>query len=48
MTSRTKFAALSLAVLLTTGATAAAPAFAVGEGPDYGGNETVNTSILRS
>lgn len=43
-----KFAALSLAVVLTTGATAAAPAFAVGEGPNYGGNETINTSILRS
>ncbi len=48
MTSSRKFAALSLAVLLTTGATAAAPAFAVGEGPNYGGHETINTSILRS
>lgn len=26
----------------------AAPAFAVGEGPDYGGHETVNTSILHT
>ncbi|WP_341393681.1 M14 family zinc carboxypeptidase [Arthrobacter sp. G119Y2] len=40
-------AALSLAVLLATG-TAAAPAYAVGEGPNYGGNETINTSILRT
>ena len=48
MNAPRKFAALSLAALLTTGATAAAPAFAVGEGPNYGGNETINTSILRS
>lgn len=40
-------AALSLAVLLVSG-TASAPAFAVGEGPNYGGNETINTSILRT
>ncbi|MHA7262820.1 M14 family zinc carboxypeptidase [Arthrobacter sp. TMN-37] len=46
MMSSGKFAALSLAVLLTTGTTA--PAYAVGEGPGYGGHETVNTSILRS
>ena len=40
-------AALSLAALLASG-TAAAPAFAVGEGPNYNGNETINTSILRT
>lgn len=45
-TSRT-VAALSLAALLASGA-AAAPAVAVGEGPNYGGNETINTSILRT
>ncbi|MSR99791.1 carboxypeptidase [Arthrobacter sp. BL-252-APC-1A] len=40
-------AALSLAALLASG-TAAAPAFAVGEGPNYNGNETINTSILHT
>lgn len=45
-TSKT-ITALSLAVLLAAG-TAAAPAYAVGEGPNYGGNETINTSILRT
>jgi murein tripeptide amidase MpaA len=45
-TSRT-VAALSLAALLASG-TAAAPAVAVGEGPNYGGNETINTSILHT
>ncbi|WP_104116574.1 M14 family zinc carboxypeptidase [Arthrobacter sp. B1805] len=44
--SRT-IAALSLAALLASG-TAAAPAIAVGEGPNYGGNETINTSILHT
>ncbi|MCU1632132.1 MAG: carboxypeptidase [Micrococcaceae bacterium] len=45
-TSRT-IAALSLAALMASG-TVAAPAIAVGEGPNYGGNETINTSILRT
>ncbi|RJT80178.1 carboxypeptidase [Arthrobacter cheniae] len=45
-TSRT-IAALSLAALMASG-TVAAPAVAVGEGPNYGGNETINTSILRT
>lgn len=40
-------AAISLAALLASG-TAAAPAFAVGEGPNYNGNETINTSILHT
>lgn len=47
MRTSKSIAALSLAVLLAAG-TAAAPAQAVGEGPNYGGNETINTSILRT
>lgn len=39
-------AALSLAVLLAAGTSV--PAFAVGEGPNYNGNETINTSILHT
>lgn len=39
-------AALSLAALLAAGSTT--PAVAVGEGPNYGGNETINTSILHT
>lgn len=40
-------AGLSLTALLAAGGTAA-PAIGVGEGPNYGGNETINTSILRT
>ncbi|MFJ2506854.1 M14 family zinc carboxypeptidase [Arthrobacter citreus] len=39
-------AALSIAALLAAGT--AVPAAAVGEGPNYNGNETINTSILRT
>ncbi|MFB0836168.1 M14 family zinc carboxypeptidase [Arthrobacter halodurans] len=39
---------LAAVVALTCGLAAAPPALAVGEGPGYGGNETVNTSILRT
>lgn len=39
-------AALSLAALLAAGTSV--PAFAVGEGPNYNGNETINTSILHT
>lgn len=42
-----KVLALSLTGVLALGAvTPALPAFAVGEGPNYGGNESIQTSIL--
>ncbi|MBB5750388.1 M14 family zinc carboxypeptidase [Micrococcus sp. TA1] len=42
-----RLAALTLAAGLALGSgLAAPPAFAVGKGPNYGGNETINTSIL--
>lgn len=49
-TSRSRrLAAVVLAAGLTLGGgMAAQPAFAVGEGPGYGGNETINTSILHT
>lgn len=47
--SRRNFGLLGLTAALTTGGIVAAPsAFAVGEGPGYGGNETINTSILHT
>ncbi|MFC7401402.1 M14 family zinc carboxypeptidase [Citricoccus sp. GCM10030269] len=42
-----RITAVALAAGLTLGSgLAAQPAFAVGDGPNYGGNETINTSIL--
>ncbi|WP_338452421.1 M14 family zinc carboxypeptidase [Niallia oryzisoli] len=45
-----KLFALSLTGLMTFGAvtTASLPVFAVGEGPNYGGNESIQTSILHT
>ncbi|WP_413542605.1 M14 family zinc carboxypeptidase [Citricoccus nitrophenolicus] len=44
-----RLAAAALALgLVAGGGLAAQPAAAVGEGPNYGGNETVNTSILHT
>ena len=48
MEIRAKFVALSLAAVVSSSAAFALPAQAVGEGPGYGGNETINTSILHT
>jgi murein tripeptide amidase MpaA len=45
---RAKFVGLSLAAVVSASAAFTLPAHAVGEGPGYGGNETVNTSILHT
>ncbi len=45
---RETLAAAALAGALVVTAGTAVPAAAVGEGPSYGGNETVNTSILHT
>lgn len=47
--SRRSFGLLGVTTVLAASGVAAAPsAFGVGEGPRYGGNETVNTSILHT
>lgn len=49
MPVKKSLAAAALAGALTVSSVAvAAPTFAVGEGPNYNGNETINTSILRT
>lgn len=47
---KNKLVSLSLTGLMTFGAvtTASLPVFAVGEGPNYGGNESIQTSILHT
>lgn len=47
-TSRRLAAIVLAAGLAVGGGAVATPAFAVGEGPNYGGNETINTSILHT